>query len=321
MQQGQSKILETKALTIGYGKHVLFTNLNLSLYKGQLVCFMGPNGSGKSSLIRTLGYLQKPQTGNVEIIPNNDDSFKNIAMVLTDSVRSGNMTVRDLITFGRYPYLHWNMKLQEEDVAAVEKAVTLVNLADIQHRSLKELSDGQLQMAMIARALAQDTPIILLDEPTSHLDLNNRLEVMKLMKRLSRDVGKAVLMATHELDLALQTADLIWLTGLEKNILIGTPEELVIGGVFDQIFAFKGFDLKTGKVEHEVTQRLNFEVQGDGYLLLWTRNALERNGYAVVDKEGDFIIRVKSRGSAGTWDVNSLSFETVSELIDYVQTL
>ena len=166
-------------------------------------------------------------------------------------------------------------------------------------KNIEELSDGQLQMAMIARALAQETEILLLDEPTAHLDLNNRVEIMNLLRHLARTTNKAILIATHELDLALQTADKIWLATSKKKILTGLPEDLVLDGSFDEVFQLKGFDLKTGKMSHEAHRKISVQLIGEGHEYLWTKNALERSGYEVATdalikitliKEGDKII-------------------------------
>src|SRR5687768_1500863 len=226
--------LTTRNLEVGYrrGTYVnqLFTELNLSLNAGEMICFMGPNGAGKSSLLRTLAGLQIPLSGSIELhhVSASRQREHQIAVVLTDSIRSTNLTVREVVTFGRYPYLGWSIRLTPEDKRIVETAIEQLHLQPLLERKLYELSDGQLQMVMIARALAQDTPVILLDEPTAHLDLNNRVEIMNLLRLLSRTTGKAILLATHELDLALQTADLIWLTGKDQNILRGLPEDLIL---------------------------------------------------------------------------------------------
>jgi iron complex transport system ATP-binding protein len=199
-------------LSIGYTKgHIvdrLFEDLSLSLTGGEMVCFMGPNGAGKSSLLRTLAGLQRPLSGQIDLHQpiEIEGKEKQIAVVLTDRVHALNLKVEDIVTFGRYPYLGWNITLSKADRKIVQRAIDRVHLEPLLNKKLYELSDGQLQMVMIARALAQDTPIILLDEPTAHLDLNNRVEVMNLLKDLSHSTGKAILLATHELDLALQTA-------------------------------------------------------------------------------------------------------------------
>lgn len=294
--------LTTSNLHIGYrnGKveKTLFENLNLELDAGQLVCFMGPNGVGKSSLIRTLAGLQHALAGDISFQANDKNSAEVISVVLTDKIASANMTVYDLVSFGRYPYLRWDVNLSYEDEEVIHRAINHVHIESLRDTPLHVLSDGQLQMAMIARAIAQDTPIILLDEPTAHLDLNNRVEIMKLLRRLAKTTNKAILVATHELDLALQTADWIWLTTREKNILSGMPEDLVLDGSFDSIFQFKGFDLKTGKVQHQADKNIHVSLVGEGYEYLWTKNALERNGFQVsMDKTERHITVVKNKGS------------------------
>jgi iron complex transport system ATP-binding protein len=291
--------LTLNGLSVGYKQGnvmlSLFDDLNLSLFPGQLICFMGPNGAGKSSLIRTIASLQKPLSGEVKLSGSyTHDPSKSIAVVLTDKIAGGNLTVTELVTFGRYPYLDWNVRLSGLDKKIITDAITQIGIQHLSLLKLHTLSDGQLQMAMIARAIAQDTPIILLDEPTAHLDLNNRVEVMNLLRGLARKTNKAILVATHELDLALQTADLIWLTGNAKNILTGIPEDLVLNGSFDEIFQFKGFDLKTGKVQHDAHRGIQVQLNGEGYLYQWTRNALERNGYRILEDGAAISVTVNN---------------------------
>jgi iron complex transport system ATP-binding protein len=293
--------LTTSALRIGYtngsSEKVLFENLDLELNAGQLVCFMGPNGIGKSSLIRTLAGLQTSLSGEINIHDKGKNPAELISVVLTDKVSSGNMTVYDLVAFGRYPYLGWHVNFSYEDEEIIQRAISHVHIESLASTPLHELSDGQLQMAMIARAIAQNTPVILLDEPTAHLDLNNRVEIMRLLRRLAKESNKAILVATHELDLALQTADWIWLTTRNKNILSGMPEDLVLDGSFDSIFQFKGFDLKTGKVQHIPDKGITVSLSGDGYEYLWTKNALERNGFQVSEKKSSTHITImKNKG-------------------------
>lgn len=280
LDENKKCLLKTQGLTLGYKKSeqstVLFENLNLSLHKGELVCFMGPNGIGKSTLIRTLAGLQKPLAGEITFTDKT-----NVAIVLTDKLSSLSMSVYDLVAFGRYPYLDWRIQLSEEDKNIINRAITLVHINHLENKKLFELSDGQMQMAMIARALAQETPILLLDEPTAHLDLNNRVEIMNILRKLSRTTNKSILVATHELDLALQTADLLWLATSDKTIHTGIPEDLVLDGSFDTIFQFKGFDLKTGRVDHEIHRGISVQLLGEGFEIMWTRNALERSGYQI----------------------------------------
>jgi iron complex transport system ATP-binding protein len=232
------------------------------------------------------------------------------------------MTAYEVIAFGRYPYLDWSVRLGKKDEEIIASAIENVHVSHLMDQKLHELSDGQLQMVMIARALAQDTPIILLDEPTAHLDLNNRVEVMKLLKRLSRTTNKAILVATHELDLALQLSDWIWLTGKNKEIITGIPEELVLDGSFDAIFQFKGFDLKTGKIQHEAHKGIAVSLTGEGYEVRWTKNALERNGFHVSDQLCAISINVIREKDLVQWQLQQPGaekvFSSLSQLINSI---
>jgi|JI7StandDraft_1071085.scaffolds.fasta_scaffold01652_14 iron complex transport system ATP-binding protein len=308
-------LLEAKNLSVGYAdgavKHVLFENIDLELRAGELVCFMGANGIGKSSLIRTLAGLQPPIDSKSSI---NTDP-KKISVVLTDRVNAVNMTVAELVTLGRYPYLDWSIKLSESDRFIIDQAIEATRITHIAHKKLYELSDGQLQMAMIARALAQDTSVILLDEPTAHLDLNNRVEIMNLLRTLARNSNKAILVATHELDLALQTADLIWLAAQDKKLITGIPEDLVLNGSFDETFQFKGFDLKTGKVFHQAWRNKSVKLVGEGYEYLWTKNALERNGFNIKE-EAQLSIMVRNTKIGLDWKINDTTVNSIQELIN-----
>jgi iron complex transport system ATP-binding protein len=304
-------MISAQKLSVGFRarrkKHVLFENLDLHLTPGELVCFMGSNGVGKSTLLKTLAGLLPPLTGKVNALN------KNVALVLTDKITATNMTVYDLVSFGQYPYLDWRISLSPSNIEIIEDAIRQVHLESLRNRKLSELSDGQLQLAMIAKALAQQTPVILLDEPTAHLDLNNRVEVMNLLRSLSRKLGKSILVTTHELDLALQTADLIWLATGDKKIKTGIPEDLVLEGAFDEVFQFKGFDLKTGKIEHEAHRKKEIQLLGTGYSFLWTKNALERSGYRVVEKAE---IQITVFGESKTlWKLNGSQFESLATLL------
>ena len=283
--------LSFNKLSVGYqqGKSskMLFDAIDITLKTGELVCFMGPNGIGKSTLLKTMAGLTPPLSSFNTII----DS-KKIAIVLTDRVHAMHMRVRELVSYGRYPYLNWRAQLTTEDQIVVEDALKLLHLESIADKDINTLSDGQLQMVMIARAIVQDTPILLLDEPTAHLDLNNRVEVMNMLRKLAREKNKAILVSTHELDLALQTADLLWLAD-DRQLLMGIPEDLVLDGSLDRIFQFKGFDLKTGKVFHESYRGVTINLVGEGHEYLWTKNALERSGYE-VSEYGELKIEISN---------------------------
>jgi iron complex transport system ATP-binding protein len=279
---------------------------------------MGANGAGKSTLIRTLAGLQQPLRGSVTDAKGNRPDVRAIAVVLTEKISAVNMTVRELVAFGRYPYLDWTVRLTSEDRRVIEESIDKVNVRHLLSKRLYELSDGQLQMAMIARALAQETAIILLDEPTAHLDLNNRVEVMRLLRSLARETNRAIVLATHELDLALQTTDLIWLAGKGKEIITGIPEDLVLNGTFDSIFEFKGYDLKTGKVQHEAHRGRAINLLGEGHHLLWTKNALERSGYEILTAGGSLLVSIKLKGDSTEWEVDGKTMRSISELLAFL---
>jgi len=319
--------LTTRNLRIGYSQgkteNRLFDDLNLSLAGGQMICFMGPNGAGKSSLLRTLAGLQKPLSGEIQLFPPSGikDIARHIAVVLTDRIYSPNLTVEEVVTFGRYPYLGWNIDLTVADKKVVRTAIERIHLEPLLTKRIYELSDGQLQLVMIARALAQDTPVILLDEPTAHLDLNNRVEIMNLLRDLSRTTHRSILLATHELDLALQTADVIWLTGKRQNIMTGLPEDLVLNGSFDEIFEFKGFDLKTGKVLHSLFRETRVQLKGEGAAYLWTKNALERNGFSVTSEDQEISITLMQTLPQLTWVVKKYDILTEVDSIENLMKL
>jgi len=299
----QKPLLLTKNLCIGY--HGRANNLinrveakkiagpiNLELYAGKLVCLLGANGAGKSTLIKTLSGIQVPLSGQVFIEDkpisklSPQELATKLSLVLTETVRSWNLDVYSLISLGRFPYTGWLGNLSDEDLAIINFAIEAVNLLDFINRKVDELSDGEKQRVMLARALVQDTGLIILDEPTAHLDIPNRISLMGLLHTLSRKQHKAILISTHELDLALQIADEIWLFDGNGNLITGTPEELVMNDHFSSVFDKQGtlYDKSTGVFKMNAPTGPVIEMLGDGIPAFWTRRALERIGYRVSQK-------------------------------------
>ena len=299
----QKPLLLTKNLCIGY--HGRANNLinrveakkiagpiNLELYAGKLVCLLGANGAGKSTLIKTLSGIQVPLSGQVFIEDkpisklSPQELATKLSLVLTETVRSWNLDVYSLISLGRFPYTGWLGNLSDEDLAIINFAIEAVNLLDFINRKVDELSDGEKQRVMLARALVQDTGLIILDEPTAHLDIPNRISLMGLLHTLSRKQHKAILISTHELDLALQIADEIWLFDGNGNLITGTPEELVMNDHFSSVFDKKGtlYDKSTGVFKMNAPTGPVIEMLGEGIPAFWTRRALERIGYRVSQK-------------------------------------
>ena len=331
---GPDILLRTEQLTIGYreGKKeiIILEGVDLSLRSGELVCLMGPNGIGKSTLIRTLCGLQEPLKGDVYITDqpinaiSDVDRSKLVSVVLTDKLQGGNLTVQELIEMGRYPYQNWLTKFGQEDHKAIERAIDAISLNDILNKKVHQLSDGQAQRAMIARALVQDGEVMILDEPTAHLDLNNRVEVMRLLRRLAHNFNKSILMATHELDLALQLADKLILVQPDGKIVEGIPEDLILNGRLDETFVLKGYDLKTGKAEFKPFRDRKIALNAEGYYYLWAKNALERNGYEIDDKRSSATI-VEVSGDGITFECRLKSgseekvFHSFEQLLKYLQ--
>lgn len=296
----EKPLLLTQDLYIGYhGRSINFINreeakriagpINLKLYAGKLVCLLGANGAGKSTLIKTLAGIQVPISGQVIISGKQINKLSpqelatKLSLVLTETVRSGNLNVYSLISLGRFPYTGWLGNLSEEDLSIINFAIGAVNLSAFTTRKVDELSDGEKQRVMLARALVQDTGLIILDEPTAHLDIPNRISLMGLLHNLSREQHKAILLSTHELDLALQIADEIWLFDGHGNLITGTPEELVMNDHFSSVFDKSGtlYDKSTGVFKMKAHKGPVIEMAGEGIPAFWTCRALERIGYRV----------------------------------------
>ncbi|MDO5969816.1 ABC transporter ATP-binding protein [Flavivirga aquimarina] len=238
-------VLKTQDLTIGYAskkvKTVIASNINIELHKGELVGLIGANGIGKSTLLRTLTNVQHKLDGNVSINNLPIENYSNInlakvlSLVLTESLGSKNLTVFELIALGRQPYTNWVGNLTVDDFKIINQCLLQTNIEELKHKKCYELSDGQLQKVMIARALAQDTDLIILDEPTTHLDMYHKAYILKLLQKLAKETNKTILFSSHEIDLAIQLCDtLIVMT--KDTVTIDQPCNLIEKGVFNDLF-------------------------------------------------------------------------------------
>ena len=254
----KEKTVEIRDLSIGYktGNNFkpVFKNLNATLYGGELTCLLGANGVGKSTLLRTLsGFLPK-QTGEIGILGKTIDTYtdkelaRTIGVVLTERPNVGDLSVTELIGLGRSPYTGFWGRLNPVDDAVVEDVIRMIKIEALADRPVLTLSDGEWQKVMIAKTLAQETPLIYLDEPTAFLDFPSKVEIMRLLLALTRRAGKTIFLSTHDLELALQIADTIWLMDMHTGMTIGTPDELRLNGSIENFFRCDGvvFDRKTG---------------------------------------------------------------------------
>ncbi|MDR1652527.1 MAG: ABC transporter ATP-binding protein [Prevotellaceae bacterium] len=315
-------MFSTHSLSIGYKKRrhnvSVQQHLDLQLRGSELVCLIGPNGCGKSTLLRTLAGLQPPLAGAVAVDGKNifalsaHEKSLVLSTVLTEYIDIENTTVRQIVAMGRQPHTSWWGALSRDDRAKTDSALQLVHLQDKADIFINELSDGERQRTFIAKALAQDTPHIFLDEPTAHLDLPNRIEIMLLLHELAHKTGKAILLSTHELDIALQAADRIWL--MDKNLAMktGVPEDLVIDGSFGLTFNNPHYYFNTSNGNFSMNYPLNKDISiaGESTRLYWTLRALARNGFRAT-QNAHTKIEVTEKG----WVLDGICFDRIESLL------
>ena len=254
--------IQIESLSTGYRSKnnvtIVAHDINATIHGGELTCLLGPNGAGKSTLLRTLSAFLPPVKGNITIMGRNLRDYsdrelsKTIGVVLTEKTDLRNMTVEDLIGLGRSPYTGFWGTLHQHDRDIVAKAIEMVGIEPLKDRMIHTLSDGERQKVMIAKALAQETPVIFLDEPTAFLDFPSKVEIMQLLHTLSRTTGKTIFLSTHDLELALQIADTIWLMDRQKGVMIGTPDELATNGSLSSFFTQRGIEFQIHNVDGSI---------------------------------------------------------------------
>lgn len=322
--------IEIKSLSTGYRVKnniaVVTREIDAAICSGELTCLLGPNGAGKSTLLRTLSAFLPPVKGDVVILGRSIGDYSDkelsrlIGVVLTERNDLRNMSVEELVGLGRSPYTGFWGSLNNQDREIVAEAIEMVGITALKDRMIQTLSDGERQKAMIAKALAQQTPIILLDEPTAFLDFPSKVEIMQLLHRLTRTTEKTIFLSTHDLELALQIADIIWLMARDKEISIGTPEDLAIQGTLGNFFTRKGirFDMQSGLfcIENEYTRQVS--LKGDEPLRSLVAKALRRNGInsetatksdIEIEASGDRLI-LKTKGKSPA------EFSSISALLE-----
>ncbi len=303
MEQIEDFFLKADKLAIGYDKHALplHKNITVSLKPGQFTCLLGPNGAGKSTLIKTLCGFIKPMGGQVwygnekiERIPEIQRA-KRVSVVLTDRLDVQNLSVFELVALGRTPYTGFFGKLLPHDIELVYHAIEEVGLKDFAQKSIDKMSDGERQKAMIAKALVQETPFIVLDEPAAFLDLPAKIEIMQLLRRLSKQKNRGILLSTHDLDMALQIADKIWLMAQGKTLQEGIPEDLVLTDQFKRFFEREGiqFDNYTGSFKYHKEIQHKVILKGEGNTGDWVARALHRMGFATVEEGSNYTVEVR----------------------------
>lgn len=234
-------MIRLENISLGYGARRLLEGVTTRFEAGTLTALIGRNGAGKSTLLRALAGLEPLQAGAITIegtpIAELDsaEAARRVAFVATDKVRIANLPCEDLVALGRAPYTNWIGRLQAVDREIVADALAKVGMSDFAHKTMDRMSDGECQRVMIARALAQQTPVILLDEPTAFLDMPNRYELCRLLQRLAHDEQKAIIFSTHELDIASRMCDSIALIDT-PHLLHQSAAEMVAGGAIKRLF-------------------------------------------------------------------------------------
>lgn len=322
-------VLSTQNLTIGYNRpiKIVAQHLQLHLKAGEMVCLLGPNGAGKSTLLRTIAAMQPPLEG--EILLGGQDIHRlsprqraqHLSIVLTERIDGGLLTGYELVALGRHPYTDMSGRLSAHDKAVITWALAAVDATALAPRPINTLSDGERQKMMIARALAQEPAVMLLDEPTAFLDLPRRVELMRLLRHLAEATERAILISTHDLELALRSAHRLWLMDSAGVIRDGAPEDLILSGAFQATFDSSGvtFDSETGMFKLHQQSRGTVALAGEGMAYFWTQRALSREGFQIAP---DAPLKIEIQGQH--WRLlksdESLEYDTLYDLMTVLKS-
>lgn len=316
MRTNEEITIELKDASIGYHekpsvKKVVKEGITLHALKGELVALIGGNGIGKSTLLKTIAGFQPPTGGRLLVEKRAVLSFTDAELALemsfvsTEVIRVSNLSVFELVALGRFPHTNWLGKLTSEDHLKVAEAIHLVGLDGYEGRMINRISDGERQRVMIARALAQDTRIIILDEPTAFLDVSNKYEIVHILHQLAEQKEKTIIFSTHDLNTAIAESDRIWLM-LKDAVVQGSPEDLIINGYFGKLFSNSKlfFDIERGDFRIKKNTNGKVAVIGSGNKLFWTMKALERIGLEISDDHNE-LMTVLIDLVSGTWELTS----------------
>jgi len=332
MEERRHEILSFNSLKIGYasGKNrkLLIPEISGSACKGELIAVIGRNGIGKSTLLRTITGLQPSLGGTVFIGGRDIEEYsrmqiaKSIGYISTETVKVTNMRVCDLVALGRFPHTNWYGKIDDLNHKVIIDSIVKTGMSDFYGRFISELSDGERQRAMIARALAQDAGLMVMDEPTAFLDIRSKYEIIHLLISLTRSRGKTVIFSTHDFQVALDQADKIWLL-LDNELIEGAPEDLLLKGSFDHLFdsSLVTFDPRDGSYMLQKTERGQIFIEGEGIIKQWTEKAMRRAGYRLSDKKMTLYVivpTVKGKKWILFSDNSENEFESLYDLIGHL---
>jgi iron complex transport system ATP-binding protein len=327
MDNTKQSSISFKNLIIGYDNSDKnnFPVISSQISGSEFIVLLGRNGIGKSTLLRTLAGLQSPVAGELNLMGQNINRYSQkekaalISFVSTEKLRIANLTVFDLVSLGRYSYTNWLGLLDEKDRSVVYDSMKMAKVLHLANNNINEISDGELQRVMIARTLAQNTPVIILDEPTSFLDLPNKFEILLLLRKLAWNKNKTIILSTHDLDMAARIADNIWIMthdGLEQ----GAPEDFALNRGFENLFVNTGicYNYNAGIVDTGIilTKEITL-VCNDSHLRFWTHKALNRLGFNVTENADTIIEAQKNRFDYKHGNIEK-SFTTIYDLSKYL---
>jgi iron complex transport system ATP-binding protein len=323
------KILTLDSLKIGYisgkNENILLPPLNASASSGELIAVIGRNGIGKSTLLRTLTGLQRPLGGEIIYNGKNISDYSRtelaqmVGYISTEIIKVSNMSVYDLVSLGRFPHTNWMGKIGIKDQEVISGALEKTSMERYGMKYMAELSDGERQKAMIARIVAQDTRIMVMDEPTAFLDVASKYEILHLMHTLSGTEDKTIVFSTHDFQMAISQADKIWLI-LDDRLIEGAPEDLMISGAFEHLFKSSKimFNSDEGTFSFRNESRGSVYLEGKGSKRWWTEKAINRAGFIVSQDKKYPVISVPA-GNDNCWHLTTESsvrdFHCVYDLI------
>lgn len=319
-------IIETTNLSIGYKiargeKRIIHEKLNISLVEGSITSILGVNGVGKSTLIRTLCGFIPSLEGDVKLAGkslknySNDELSSILSVVLTERVSDGGLTVYEIVSLGRYPYTGFFGRLTSRDKEVVEQSLKDIGIWEMRNKYISELSDGERQKVMIAKSLSQESKIIILDEPTSFLDIKSRMEIVSLLRKLAKEKNMTFLLSLHDLELSLQYSDYLWIMNREEGVISGQTEELILSGDINKAVDNSGtllFNIELG-----VFRSYNAgtkEIAYEGVDLLWVKNALIRENFTFNQYAKDKIIVSSYDNITTILDGVTKEFSSINEL-------
>lgn len=327
--------IELNNLSVGYrlARHnrIVIPNIKLKALRGSLIALVGSNGSGKSTLLKTLVGLQNPISGEIKIAGKaikeytRNELAKKLSFVGTHYDMHAMMRVHQVISYGRYPYTNIMGNLQENDKHIIRKAMHDTGIFHLRDAFISEISDGEKQRVLIARSLAQDTDIILLDEPTAYLDVKNKFEILHLLGRLAHEKSKVIIFSSHDLQIVLGIADLMWFID-KKRIIQGMPEELVLRNKINDLFRHSEvyFDAETNEFKINRKKLFTVNLKGDGIVFNWTAKAFDRMHIGIDSENRHAKVEIAEKDANIKWHatVNESEniFESLQELIRWLYT-